>query len=274
MGWSSRHGIADVPIWQVPVLNILWDSWNTHNLRLLSQGINMHAILIEKTEMCTLIKELRDKIQHHKIDIASLGKFLFKANLSSTSKGPIHPTISEGSAALADEILAFIQQKVKDSNKTQQDKIHYLEQQLAEAHKSSSPDPNRKRSAPPSVPLSPTKRQKTDNLQDPTAEDTLVCSSNIRPLANDAPKSGHSTTVRTWIKSIQSHMLPVDAKKMDNYIEAVVQTWTKTEKTKRPNAKDLAAQWGLPVVQAMDFNDPTLIKVSAAAAWQVCYKTA
>jgi len=47
-------------------------------------------------------------------------------------------------------------------------------------------------------------------------------------------------------------MLPADAKKMDTYMEAVVQTWTKADKSKRPDPKDLAAQWGLPVVQAVD----------------------
>jgi len=76
LAWSSRTGIADVPIWQVPIINLLWDGWNTHNLRLLSQGINMHAILVERTDMCTLNQSLRDRIQHANIDISALGKFL------------------------------------------------------------------------------------------------------------------------------------------------------------------------------------------------------
>lgn len=69
-------------------------------------------------------------------------------------------------------------------------------------------------------------------------------------------------------------MIPGDAKKMDSYIESVVHTWGKADKSKRPAPKDLAAQWGLPVIQAVEFSDPTLIKVSAAAAWQVVYNTA
>ena len=232
----------------------------------------MHAILVERTDMCTLIQALRDKLQLASIDIAALGKFLHSTHQSSTSKGASHPTVTEGSAALADEIMAFIQQKVKDSRATQAEKIMYLEQQLAQAQKSSSP--TRKRYAEPSIPLTPNKKQKSGSPTLPTPDDALVCSTNVRPLANDAPKSGHATTVRTWIKSLQANMLPADAKKMDSYIESVVQTWTKADKSKRPAPKDLAAQWGLPVVQAVEFTDPTLIKVSAAAAWQAVYMTA
>ena len=99
----------------------------------------MHAILVERTDMCTLIQSLRDRIQHANIDISALGKFIYGTHQSSTSKGATHPSVTEGSAALADEIMAFIQQKVKDSKATQAEKIVYLEQQLAQAQNSSSP---------------------------------------------------------------------------------------------------------------------------------------
>ena len=236
----------------------------------------MHAILVERTDMCTLIQALRDKLQLASIDIAALGKFLHSTHQSSTSKGASHPTVTEGSAALADEIMAFLQQKVKDSKATQAEKIVYLEQQLAQAQASASP--TRKRSAEPNIPLTPNKKQKSGSASGspnlPTTDDALICSTNVRPLANEAPKSGHAQTVRTWIKSLQANMIPGDAKKMDSYIESVVHTWGKADKSKRPAPKDLAAQWGLPVIQAVEFSDPTLIKVSAAAAWQVVYNTA
>ena len=101
------------------MINLLYKGWSTYNLRLLPQGINMHAILLDSATMNCFVKELRDRIQSQKIDILALGRFLYKTNNTNpASKATQHPSITESAGALADDILTFLQQRVRDSNTT------------------------------------------------------------------------------------------------------------------------------------------------------------
>ena len=163
--------------------------------------------------------------------------------------------------------MKLLQSKVKDSQQTQAEKIQYLEKELKKAQ-SSSPPPDRKR-AGPEISLSPSKKAKTE-----IADDAYLHPNSQRPLQTTAPTSGHHAAVSKWIKSLQAALRPEDAKLMDKYLESVTKTWANIDETRRPNPADLAAQWGLPCKDAVNYSDPQLLKVSAAAAYMVAHNTA
>ena len=168
--------------------------------------------------------------------------------------------------------MKMLQDKIKDSHKTQAVKIQHLEKELHKAQ-TASPDPDRKRSAP-TIPLSPSKKAKTEATTNHPAPDAYLHPSSQRPLQTNAPTSGHHASITKWLKTLQHTMSPEDAKHMDKYIDSVSRTWASIDNTKRPDPQDLAAQWGLPCKDAVNYNEPSLIKVSAAAAWMVAHHTA
>ena len=226
--------------------------------------------------MCCMVKHLRDKIGASHIDILALSKFVWHSHNPPAGnwENPRIPSITQSTKALAEELHQFLKQKVTDSLQTKDQRISHLEKQLAAAQSQSPSSPGgTKRPADLSIPLSPSKKQKPSEAAD-TSTDKAFHPTLSRPLANTAPHKGASKSVDKWIKGLQQNMEPADAKKLDQYVQAVLTTWQSADKTKRPCPKDLAAQWGLPVTSIPEYSDPSLIKVSAAAAWQVAHHTA
>ena len=185
------------------------------------------------------------------------------------------PTLTQGAQAITTELMKVLHDKVKDSTRSQAEKIQHLEQELKKAQQTStSPDPSRKRSAD-HIPLSPSKRTKVEpsSSKMPNA-DQFLHPDTTRPLQTSSPTGSHHASITKWLKQIQEAMTPDDAKHMDKYLDQVATTWTKIDRTKRPNLQDLASQWGLPCQAAVNYSDTSLLKVSAAAAWIVAHKTA
>ena len=218
--------------------------------------------------MATLFQELRKAILATNMDLKALGNFLHKTHYPNNNNN--HPSLTQGAKATATETMKLLQDKVKDSHQSQDQKIKNLELELQKAKQSSSsPDPHRKRSAD-SIPLSPSKKTKTDH----TPDDAYLHPTKERPLATSAPAGGHHASITKWLKSLQATMTPEDTKHMDKYINQVTKAWSTLDKTKRPNLQDLASQWGLPCQDAVNYPEAALIKVSAASAWMVTHNTA
>ena len=65
--WSMKHGIADVNMNQVPIINLCYDKWGTQQLRALSQGLNCHVVVLENTIQAAFVSKLREAIFHKSI---------------------------------------------------------------------------------------------------------------------------------------------------------------------------------------------------------------
>ena len=72
------------------------NQWSNNNLRLLSQGVSMNALLVESTTLTTLSRYLRAAINASKLDIKALGQYLHK----STYPNQPYPSITQGSEAI------------------------------------------------------------------------------------------------------------------------------------------------------------------------------
>ena len=90
-----------------------------------------------------------------------------------------------------------------------------------------------------------------------------------KPLQNSAPQDKGAREVTKWLEGTKKDMETPAAAKLDEYIAAVLKAHKDMPPAQKPSAKDLAAHWGLPVVDAAAYSDQLCLKLSAVAAFQV-----
>ena len=95
-----------------------------------------------------------------------------------------------------------------------------------------------------------------------------------KPLQNNAPPDKGTREVNKWLEGIKKDMEPSAATKLEDYIAAVLKAHKEMQPSQRPSAKDLAAHWGLPVMDAANYSDHLCLKLSAVAAFQVAIHSA
>ena len=76
------------------------------------------------------------------------------------------------------------------------------------------------------------------------------------------------------MEGIKKDMDPPAAAKLDEYIVAVLKAHKDMPSSQKPSAKDLAAHWGLPVMDAAAYSDQLCLKLPAVAAFQVAMQAA
>ena len=285
--WSHKVGIANVPIQSVPLVNVATDSWNEVYLRHITEGLQIHAILVDSSVEAVRIKSLRKLIWNCDIDIQELLSQIWetKKNEDAATAIPnktnqlyqyVHP--------LAKQLTETVVQINNELNKSEADKIEALQARIKELEKETadaksksddksksansgqSSDKSSPQKRPPELPaISPNaKRQKTQ-ANDTFQPNPLV---NKRPLEKSAPKSGAKADVDRWINQLKKSLDPAEADKLTAYIESVEKAFADL-KPNTPNLKCLAAQWGLPVdtIAKANFGPTALLRVSACAAY-------
>jgi len=288
IAWANTIGIAGVPILSVPLLNVTTDLWNEVYLRQITEGLQIHAILVDSRAEAVLIKALRRLIWNCDIDIHELLTQIWetkKTTEPSTSVPNKSSQLCQYVHPLAKQMTEAVVQMHNELNKSDLDKIEALQARIkqletethngSQATSSQGPTgPNSKSDASQSSPqkrsvprpeISPSsKRQKlkaTDTF-DPTSIP------NNRPLAKSAPKSGAKADVDRWLAQIKKPFDPPEAEKLSAYIDSVEKAYADI-KPNGPNLKCLAAHWGLPVdmITKNAFGPTALIRVSACAAY-------
>ena len=284
--WSNKIGIANVPIQLVPLVNMTTDVWSENYLRNISEGLPVHAVLVDSSAEAILIKALRKMIWNCDIDMHDLLTQIWEAKKSNDPTTQIpnkNNQIYQYVHPLAKQMTEAVVQLHNELNKSETDKIAALQARIKEleganrkeGQATSSQGPAgtksgtsesspQKRTAPlPEIsPSSKRQKLKASDAFDPTAI------TNTRPLTKSAPKSGSKTDVDRWINSIKKAIDPAEAEKLTAYIDSVEKAYAAI-KPNTPNLKCLAAHWGLPVdmITNNNFGPTSLMRVSACAAY-------
>ena len=270
-----KNGIADVPLQRVPIVNILNDKWQTHQLRAISQGIQTYGLLTSNAILAAFFQHFRSRLGASKTI-----NFQDAAFLSYRKRFPnatYQPSITEAVTSLADDFMEHMKNTKDQHEAALTTQISHLEKQI-DAHKaqqqpsSAAPSSPTSTKRPSDIPLSPSATKKPKVTMPPPLDDAFS-PSNVRPLENSAPQDKASAKVTKWLESIKANMDKEAAAKMDQYILDVLKAHKELHPSKKPSPKDLAARWGLPVPDAAQYSDPLCLKLSAAA-YQAAYHTA
>ena len=268
-----KHGLAEVCMNQVPVINLCYDKWGTQQLRALSQGLNCHVVVLENTIQAAFVSKLRLQLGHSHLDLLEAGHQAFQRLYPNS---PNKPTITEACVALAKDFIHHINTEKAKHDKDLKNKIQALEKEVEIAKAklkstdSSEPGSPTSKKRDIEVPLSP--GSKKPKFEFPPAN--AFTPGDDKPLQNNAPHDKGSREVTKWLDSIKKDMDKPAAAKLDNYITAVLKAHKDMPPADKPSAKDLAAHWGLPVVDAATYSDQLCLKLSAVAAFQVAMHSA
>ena len=283
---SNKMGITDIPIHNVPVVNVLYDQWQDPYLRNLSEGLPVHAILVSSAAEAVLYKKLRTIVWDMDIEIHELMDHIWadKKENDPDTKIPSKMTqlyqhvtpLAQAMANGALEMYKKINRPESEKVAELQSKLDAMAKQLEQAKNSKSSSSSPTKPAPTMPPISPcqkvkdepeAKRRKID-LQSTTALNPKQLN-HSRPLETSAPRTGQKSDVDRWLKNIKKNIDAVEAARLDQYIESVEKAYSDIKpNSDRPNLKDIAAQWGLPVDSMMQHYGPTsLLRVSACAAY-------
>ena len=259
-------GIANTPIQQVPLVNVLANTWGTQDLRHLSQGLPIFPVLFNNCTEAVFFNQLKKALWDMDIDIHDLADKLWDAN-PKADKPTSDRVMYNFVKPITDLIATQLKTKYDELSEDQQSKIEKLQEKIKELQ-----------AAQKTPPLSPAVKRKAD--QEPAEDNTLkrlkVMSpskafkpTSHRPLALSTPTNTQSQAITAWLNKLKAKLDPNLHKTFDGYIKNVLVAWTQTDKKERPSIRDIAAQWGLPVSSAASFTEGALLKISAAAAFQV-----
>ena len=268
--WSMRMGIADIPINQVPVLNLMFEGWSTYPLRNISQGISTHGILCTSSAQTLLLKHIIALLGNQRVDVHTVSQHIWK-QLNPTKQNT-NPSLTDSTYAMASEMVKHLTTAIKACQGSNDEKIHLLQQELDAARKRlSSPS----RSTPSSIPISPSRSsQSSSDRMKLDEKAALKPIPGQRPLQNNCPADKGTRNIDKWINQIKAALTPEHSTKLDDYIKSVKTAWETMDKKDRPPIADIASEWGLPVKMAANWGEADLLRVSATAAYQVAVLTA
>ena len=270
-----KNGIAEVPIQRVPIVNILNDTWQNHQMRAISQGIQTYGVLTGSAVTAAFFQHFRSRLGASKtINLQEAAFLSYKKRFPTAT---YQPSITEAVTSLADDFIDHMKLTKDNHEEELNTKIKNLEKQI-DSHKAKLQTPTTAPSSPTTkrksdIPLSPSTTKKAKIFMPPPLQDTFTPNT-TRPLENSAPPDKGSREVHKWLESIKSSMDTEAAKHMDQYIQDVLKAYKDLSPSKRPSPKDLAARWGLPVPDAAQYSDQLCLKLSSIAAYQTACQTA
>ena len=267
--WSMRMGIADIPINQVPILNLMFEGWGSYLLRNISQGISTHPILCSNSATTLLAKHLIAMLGSQRVDIQAVSQHFWRQ--ANPGKTNYHPSLTDSTQVMATEMMKFLAPVIKASQGSEDDKIQVLQKELDAARKRlASPT----RTTQPSIPISPSKSQSSTERMKLDEKAAFKPLPGQRPLQNNCPTEKGTRNIDKWISQIKSTLSSEHSNKLDDYIKSVRTAWDAIDKKDRPSIADIAGEWGLPVTKAANWGEADLLRVSAVAAYQVAILTA
>lgn len=275
---SQKIGIAGTPIHMVPVVNLLYYGWHDQFLRTISHGEPIGLVPCNSTAEAVLLQRLLSKMRQHGIDGAKVDQMATAAwhYHHGTPPPSVRTSASTLMNPLAQDMLDVLLSYLPAPAPAQQDRILHLENKLAKAGIPLTP--HKCKSNPKNLPITDSQdngqpsgsQSQVADTQQPGAPaplvHTLKPTADKRSLRQDAPLAAQG--INKWIKDFRASLPEAQSAQFDLHIDFVTKEWNKLEKRERPDAKQLASDWGLPLSLVTTFSAANCLKLAAVASFK------
>ena len=256
--WSRKEQLQGVPIESLRLVDVLNRGWDDEGLRFISQGYEQNVVLVKDRKEAIFVSFLLKQLRSQKWDLDQLAH---TAHLQTSSSPP--DKISQSEAfwkPLVQEVQTSlskfaVQPTAQDPGMAKQ--LEALQSQMANM------TPRKPKVLPTETPPSAVvPKKRTANMALEPGPDAK------RLLRDSAPSSEKKSDIKKWMDSVRHELSEEQQVELSSFIELVSKDWQNSNSVKRPNLKDVAAQWGLPVTYAAKWKEQNLLTVIAVAAFK------